>query len=251
MTLTFVTALYDIGRPNFYQYFEWTQKLIDLDLPLLIFLGPGISLRLTSHTKVISIESLPLIDRLLATEESWKEFKTDNPEKDTPLFSILSLSKFRWLQMAIEMNVHQASHYAWIDAGIAKNSDLEIVSVHLRHLPLTTGIRAMVINKFDAYDSRFPLSPRHGMAGGFFYGPTRKIWDMATRILERSSMFLQENIAGLEQEFMTMDYIDYADLYDVYYGDYYDLLYNCFFERKTTHTVIKGGSWNGQEKEIT
>lgn len=247
MSITFVTAFFDIGRKTddpsnkFENYFDRISALLKIPINLYFFTSQAVHDRLVyeprQNLKFVITEDIPYFDRLPQVEEIWKTYITDNPTKDTPQFACFTHAKFQFVKRAMEANPFDSTHYAWIDAGIFK---VATNGERLPQLRPPAKIKLMNLNYIGETEVSHPdfiRTCRYKIAGGFWIGPKdlmSKFIDLMIGIVEAD---LAQGRFGLEQEYMAIIYRRHADLFDPYYGTFTDLIVN--YERcERSHYLV-------------
>jgi hypothetical protein len=263
MSITFVTAFFDIGRKTddpsnkFENYFERINALLKIPINLYFFTTQDMHDKLVyeprPNLKFMIVEAIPYFDRLPQVEQIWKTYITDNPTKDTPQFVCFTHAKFQFVKRAIEANPFDSTHYAWIDAGLFK------VATHGERLPqLTTPnkIKLMVlhyIGKNEVLDPNFILTCRYKIAGGLWIGPKDLMLRFIDLMIEVVETDLAQNRLGLEQEYMAIIYRRHPDLFDPYYGTFADLILNyerCERSHHLANNVLFAAAQNSDPDEL-
>jgi len=136
MSVTFVTALYDIGREKegdgrkFTDYLEWFSKTLQLDVNLVVFVSKAQKKfveknRSSKNTHIIcqELNEIPCYKHLTAVQRilgsgyrKWSNYLVHK----LPLYSIVIYSKFGWLTQTIKLNPFKSDCFFWIDAGISR-----------------------------------------------------------------------------------------------------------------------------------
>lgn len=140
MTVTLVTALYDIKRDiagdgrTFDEYLSWFGETLKVKSPMVIFVDESLKdfvekQRKGLPTKVItqSLEEAPyyfLNDRIqeVLSDEIYKT-KIDVPQRvecKMSLYNVVIYSKFPWVKRVIEENPFNSDYFMWIDAGLSR-----------------------------------------------------------------------------------------------------------------------------------
>lgn len=238
-TITYVTAFYNIGRvtynadQNFNNYFAWINQLLQLPINIYFFTTEALHERLKytpRHNLHFHITNkIPYFDRLDDIRASWDNFRTNNPAKDTPEFSAIMHAKFVWLKKAIKVDPFKSSHFAWLDAGITK------VATNPELLPTLVPpekIKCLLIQYTSMEEVKnvaFVDSCKYKIAGGFFLGPKGLMKVFCLSLIALAEYHLYTRRFGLEQEFITIIYKLYPEIFETFYGDFRDLFlnYNC------------------------
>ena len=129
VNVTYVTALYDIGREGrpFALYKEWIKETLKLPQAFIIYcrhedLHWIIQARVGQDTVIILEDSLPLehtVNDVQSIIQRVSQGRT-SPEWTNPRYIPLQFSKAVWLQRAIARNPFQSSTFFWIDAGLSR-----------------------------------------------------------------------------------------------------------------------------------
>lgn len=140
--LTLVTALYDLARrepsrrrPAPHDYLAWGEFVLGLDHELVVYvdpeLEPEVRRRRDAHgllhrtaIRPVPLEQLPahrFLGEITAARQR-HPLVNGNPDKDTPLYTVLTSSKFDLLREVLEERPFEATHLAWIDVGLAKSA---------------------------------------------------------------------------------------------------------------------------------
>lgn len=235
-SITFVTSFFDIGRnsdsyfQNFENYFNWIKQLLDIPINIYFFTSPELHDRFkyTPRSSLIFkfISDIPYFDKLNDIKETWKDYITDNPTKDTPEFAAITHAKFNFLCQAIMDDPFGDSHYSWIDAGILKiatNPEL------LPEIHITNKIKCMMLRHVtmdEINDINFIKTCRYKFAAGLFAGPKELIRVFCLKMMAEAEYSLYNKRFGLEQEYMAIIYKKNPELFDLYYGSFCDLIIN-------------------------
>src|ERR1700679_787938 len=126
--LTIITCLFDLGRRckenrrdiNFYLE---NSKILDLNYNIVIFCDPELEEKLwkkrdSKNTKIISIqlEDVPeynkFTPKLIDNHKNNKILDSDNI-KDTPIYMFIMLSKYYFVNEAIQQNPFSSDIFAW------------------------------------------------------------------------------------------------------------------------------------------
>lgn len=223
--ITFVTALYELGRKkdeySLNRYIQLFNNLLSLPLKFIVYTTSEIRARLTPNENTFFVldEPIPYIDKLPEISESWsRNYRTTNLDKDTAIFGCLTHGKFYWLNDSINKYC-KTKNIAWIDAGIIKAAfNVELLPT----LNATNKIKMMALNyasRAEIQDPGFVYECRYKVAAGFFVGPMELMRIFCQKIMSFK-------IEGLEQEYMTIVLYNNRYLFDLYYGDFCDLFRN-------------------------
>lgn len=164
MTVTLVTALYDINRETkgdgrkFDEYLSWFSETLKLPSPMVIFVPSNLVSFVETHrknlpTKIIKqeLEKVPyyFLNQKIQNILNSKKYqeKIDSPNRvecKNSLYNVIIFSKFQWIQKSIKKNYFDTELFMWMDAGLSRffhKEDLE------KPYPSENGIQAMLENK--------------------------------------------------------------------------------------------------------
>ena len=127
--MTFVTALYKLDERIYCtleMYLNYFKPLADTGIHIHLFLQPklydeyigNIGERSNIYITQLEFEDLPIYKQLCGVELDLPANR--NIEKDTREFMILMNSKVEFVKRAIDQNIFNSTHFAWIDFGISK-----------------------------------------------------------------------------------------------------------------------------------
>lgn len=207
--LVLVTCLLDLGRregnpsrQSVEFYLEHGRAVLALDHDMIVFLDPdlvegversGVDL---SRKRIVPcrLEDLPAHGILAAIEQARRihPLRRANAVKDTPLYGVFQRAKIQLLSRAIDLDP-EASHFAWIDFGIAK-------AVPVRHAPRTLA-EVVTSSKVDLLVTG-PLGAardwqeiRHGVLAGYVAGPREGVRRFCELYEELADRVLAEGFA--------------------------------------------------------
>jgi hypothetical protein len=199
-------------------YISQGNKLLTLDFNKVIFIDERINHHFEKHINdrniFIKVRESDLylyeyIDKL--------ENKTNgNPEKDTNKFFAIMCNKTEWVRQAIEMNHFNTEHYVWIDFGIFKIFDTNIMIQKLN-------------NKYNAIriGSIWDIGTEKNknlekeicwyFAGGIFGGHKQKLLFFADAMKHETLNFIKKNNYLIwEVNLWYIIYKKYGSLFSVY-----------------------------------
>ena len=140
MSVTLVTALYDINRSKegdgrtFDEYLSWFKETLKVKTPMVIFVDESLEdfvldCRKGLPTKLISqsIEEVPyypLNDKIQSVldMDSYKQKMgcPDRVECKMSLYNVIIYSKFPWVKRVVEENPFDTEYFMWMDAGLSR-----------------------------------------------------------------------------------------------------------------------------------
>lgn len=248
MTVTLVTALYNINRENngdgrtFDQYLSWFSQTLQIPSPMVIFVPNDLISFVIKHrknlpTQIISqeLENIPYyflnnkIQNILKSEKYISNIKSPNRvECKNSLYNVIIFSKFQWVKNAIEKNYFNTKLFMWMDAGLSRFFDKEDLN---KPYPSLNGIEAMIDNLdkviiqtsmsyypdlvyADKCTESYFWDARTWVMGGLWGGgsdPLIKFCDIMDEILQKK--MLSNGIINNEQNAMAYTYKNNPNLF--------------------------------------
>jgi hypothetical protein len=163
MSITLVTALYDINREHngdgrtFSQYLSWFSNTLRIPTPMVVFVPRSLvsfvlENRKNLPTQVIEqeLQEVPYyflndkINSILNNNEYKSKIK--NPERvecNNSLYNVIIFSKFQWIKKAIQENHFDTDMFMWMDAGLSRFFDEKDLN---NPYPSNNGLEAMKQN---------------------------------------------------------------------------------------------------------
>jgi hypothetical protein len=127
--VTFVTALYDIGRADrsYSTYKKWTVMTLQSPQPFIIFCRKEdvhwiVHSRIGKETLIIAEDKIPLEYLVERTRDVMQIVGNGRPSPEwvNERYIPLQFSKAIWLQRAMARNPFKSHSFFWIDAGLAR-----------------------------------------------------------------------------------------------------------------------------------
>lgn len=127
--ITYVTAFYKLDERKYCtseDYLNYFLSIVNTGIHIHLFLQPSLYDKYISFIgernnvciTQLAFEDLPIYKELEGIDISLPANR--NHEKDTRNFMILINSKTEFMKRAIENNIYNTTHFAWIDFGIKK-----------------------------------------------------------------------------------------------------------------------------------
>ena len=166
MSITLVTALYDINRDRegdgrtFEEYLSWFGETLKVKSPMVVFVDESLKQFVEDHrgnlpTKIItqSIEEVPyysLKDEIqkVLDNENYKS-KIGAPQRVEclmSLYNVIIYSKFPWVKRVIEENPFDSEYFMWIDAGLSRFFEQHGVNVYNQY-PSRSAVETLLDTK--------------------------------------------------------------------------------------------------------
>jgi Bacterial protein of unknown function (HtrL_YibB) len=256
--LTLVSALFDIGgrernprRRSAADYLEVADFVLGLDCDLVLFADPEVATELQARRDsagladrtrvvVVELERLPahrLLPEITAARSS-NPIENANPDKDTPLYTVLLWSKTELLRRAVELDPFAATHFAWIDLGLAARPHpadrvFETPSDRIRLLQMR-GFDEREIADPRSYYSLF----RGHLAAGYICGSREAIVALAALIERETAVILDQGIAPSEEQLVPALALARPELFEFHFGDYAAMLANYVQTRESAPNLL-------------
>jgi hypothetical protein len=248
--LTLVTALFDLARrepgssrPTPADYLDWGAFVFALDCDIVFYvdpeLEPEVRARRDAHgllarTVVIAaaFEHLPAHDLLEPITAARRQHPLRNAQtgKDTPLYTALGWSKFELVRRTLAADPFTATHFAWIDLGLAKVADTEhAVEDGVFSRP---GERAHLLMlrepmAVELADREHYLSQLWGhMAAGYISADRTSFSRLCTLVIDAAHAALEQGFAASDEQLLALVHDAQNDLFVCHHGDYRQILAN-------------------------
>ena len=247
--LTLVTALYDLARreprcsrPSAQDYLTWGEFVFGLDHDIVFYVDPELEsavrerredhgLLHRTRIKPAPLERLPAYGLLDAVSSARRRHPllNGNPNKDTPLYTVLVWSKFDLLRQVLAEPPFAATHVSWIDLGLAKSA----VTDH----PLEDGVFTNPGDGVQLLMTRSPLPAeladrRHYLSyhwgqisAGYISGDTTSIGQLSELILAEARIALELGYAANDEQLLALVHQRCSGI-RFHYGDYPHVLEN-------------------------
>ena len=144
-----------------------------------------------------------------------------NHQKDTSLYLILNNNKFFFIEKAIELNIFNSSHFAYIDFGInhvAKNLN----EIHNWFIHIPNKIKQLCINPFieNVDPKEYFTRIYHNNAGGLFTGSKDNLLKYSELFKNKWLEIMENKWFQFDEAIMSIVIKENYDLFDLFYGDY-------------------------------
>jgi len=162
--------------------------------------------------------------------------------RNTPSYYLLCMARYECLQIAMELNPFESTHFGWVD--------LSMIRMGLRNLQTLDQALSLYRNKFSTvwidYVSKgvahnFPEYFKWGrctMCSGFFTCHIDYMRQFCDRIQKKFLEVLTAGYGHADSQLYTLVYFDAPELFEPYYGDAGSMITN--YERPYDHigTII-------------
>jgi hypothetical protein len=257
--LTLVTALFDLAtreqnnqRRTPSDYFVAARRVLALDENMVVFADPDLCDTIAgkrrrggheARTLVVPtrLEELPAhaeLGRIEAARHA-NPLRNGDLDVDTPLYTVVQWAKFDLMERAIAEDPFGASHFAWIDFGLAARSPDPADQVFSDP---GDGIRLAQMRRIDPAD----LADRaayaaylRGYMGANYMAGTRERFEALIRLFrDQATSLLDEGLALSEEQILPLLWAAEPELFDPLPGDYDDVLRNYRRLRGSAHNLV-------------
>ena len=263
---TIVTAFYDIRKlenethddnRKMSDYLSISEKFIlTLPYPLVIFIEPDDTelfefitekRKNNIHKTHIRKEFLKdtyfykYLDRISELQNVYHIYN-GHLHHETPLYIIINNNKFHFIDLAIEENPFQSSHFIWMDFGI--NHVAETTNhIHDWIVSIPDKIRQLCINPYVEpieNDKTTFHNIYHHIAGGLFSGNIEYLQKYSQAFKDKTLQIYNENWWQVDEAVMTIICRENPDWFDLFYGDYVGIISNYFIPVHSIYLIFTG-----------
>lgn len=201
---TIITALYNIQRDTkgdgrkWEDYLQWFEETLQLPLPMVLFIPKSLEEFVVSHRKscykthiiIQELEEIPyaylepkMNSLLLDPIYQHKIRDPTRVECKLAYYNIIQYSKFKWLEIATNINPFQTNYFFWMDAGISRFIPKELY--HRVTPRLSIPEKKLLIQNNDIYyhypvDERYLWDSQCLLCGTMFGGDAYVIKELAS-----------------------------------------------------------------------
>ena len=252
---TIVTGFFNINREywscynrSLESYLENAKTNLTLNYNMIIFIEKELEEFVKKHRSldntyiiVMEKEALPkyqLRDKIKGIMQS-PEFKQGItcptvPEMWNPDFIIIMWSKVDFLREAIKLNPFNSSHFCWLDFGLGDYANIhrfptkidDKVKILCRSIPQESDLNRVIMAK----------SHRNRFAGGFITGNKEYLSEFIVEVEKEFTRFLDLNVVDCDQTIYSNVYLQNKHLFELYYGDWNDIITGYTASRGVTNT---------------
>ena len=192
--------------------------------------------RLLEKTRfyTVNFEDLPLTKyRSKIAENRVKHSYAPDP-RNTPSYYLLCMARYALLKRVMEENPFDSTHFSWLNLCIERMGFNNIV--HLEEV--FSGVpRDKVSTTYIDYLSKETIQNlpeyfqfgRCSLCSGFFTGNKEYFTEFCNRIEEQFMEYLEAGYGHADEQLFSPVYFKYPELFDLYYGDYQQMITNYRF----------------------
>jgi hypothetical protein len=252
--VTYVTGFYDLStreqgtsRKSADEYFSHGKFVLNIDAPMIIFTEPKYVKKIREIRSkqlyrtliwIKDVESFRYWQRVndVAACRSRNPIRNSDPRKDTPLYTILMWEKFQMLQLAIELDLFDSTHFAWIDFGIAHVASTSWTFDMGTWAPAKIKLAIM---KWGSEAEVQDWSLRYGLVpGGFWIGPRDLMLQLNQIAFTTLDAGLVAGWAIMDEQLLGYMAFKYPTIFDHYYSDYGGMLDNFNEIHRDAYTLL-------------
>lgn len=252
--ITFVSAFFDIDRDKWThygrtieEYMDESARVMTLNNNFVIFTEKKFYDKIMHHRRsymdkttiiLTDISSLPYyryfddISNIMNNSNFRKGLKNDVvPEVTKPLYLILIWSKIYFVTDAIKKNIYNTVHFGWIDFGLHKHilQDKYINTELFHGVNICDRIKLMCRSEPQTSDlniDKFYKSHINRFASGLITGNIKFFKLFEEHIDNEIKICLQKKIVDCEQSIYTVIYLKHPEIFNIYHGDWSDIVNN-------------------------
>jgi len=252
---TIITAFFDIGRDKWSHYTRSVDKylhnakrMLSLQDDMIIFIEhkfidfvKQVRKNIKNKTTIIPLNIQDLywyqyLNQIQTIMDS-SEFKNNLinpkcPEVSNPLYDIIMFSKTMLINLAILNNLSNHEHYVWLDFGIHDNMLKDnMLNTKLFNKGIGDKIKFLCREYPKSSDLNlhsFFKSNTNRFAGTMFSGHKNYLVKFNELLHTDIINALNNNIIDCDQNFFSNVYIKNPDMFDLYFGDWSELITNYY-----------------------
>jgi hypothetical protein len=244
---TVVTAYFDLTRmpdasPSIKarsaaHYLASASATMNLDQNLVVFCEPDMVDTLRSirpeylHEKTrfipISFEDFPLTKHRSQIIEN-RKIRPPTDDRNTASYYLLCMARYAMLKRVIEENTFGSTHFAWLNICIERMGPKNV-----EQLPRVFEINRdkfstcyIDYQRKEDYLENVMRWGRCSMCSGFFTGNAHYMKTFCDRIEEAFLECLANGYGHADEQLYSLVYFDDPSIFDVYYGDYTEMVTN-------------------------
>ena len=178
------------------------------------------------------LEELPRHERLRDVTRALARHPllNGNPAKDTPLHTLMGWSKFEVLLRAIELDPFGASHFIWLDFGLAHTARIGHVGEDRVFADAPDEARILQMRPLDPsllLERSHHLQYRRGhFASGLISGRADRLRQLCRLVASETEAVLDEGFAPLDEQLLELAIAAEPELFSLHHGDYEFILEN-------------------------
>lgn len=261
-------------RRSIETYIENGKWLVNQKINLVIYTDVGdriISILNNTNSNItikkMEFSNLKYYDslELIKYNRSINPICNSNEFKDTPTYTIVGWNKFHLINLTIEENPFNTEYFGWIDFGISHVANLSYVNEDLIFRSVSKKIKVMMMlnfsydilqkqkeinNNIETYADhpiqidnneilKYYLSAFRGIIAAGYLSGHRDYWNrLIIDIDNKINIHLKTGFASSEEQILPLCYLEHPKWFDLYCGDYVDILSNIRYCRQNLSICV-------------
>jgi hypothetical protein len=243
MNITLVSAFWnpkDLGRErharqrkDYLYYFDILHRAVPF--PIVVYAEPDACTEIQTlvgdnkFRKVVpySFHDLPYVQNRTSFEHM-KRPENGDPLKDTLGFAFATWGKFEVMEKAVTSNPFSTSRFGWIDFGLAHVASLHLDwNKHMANVPEKIKLLEMRSSSpREVQNPEWHRFIRGRIAAGFMTGSGEAFSELRKDFLEEVESAKCSSWYPLEEQVLSILIAKHPDRYEVYFGDYGQVVSN-------------------------
>jgi hypothetical protein len=191
----------------------------------------------------MSFEDFPLTKYREQIIENRKQFPYKFDDRNTASYYLLCMSRYDMLKRTIEQNPFNSTHFAWLNIciermGFTNLIELDNVFLQNRNKFSTCYIdyraKELVENPPNYYRNGGLCS----MCSGFFTGNSYYMKEFCNEVEKAFMDYLKVGYGHADEQLFSVVYFRKPELFDVYYGDYLQMVRNYVYVKEAPHSPL-------------
>ena len=195
-------------------------------------------LRHKTHYVICNFEDFQLIlneKKFTELREQINDNRIKNPynfdNRNTASYLLFCLSRYIMLKRTILNNPFKSTHFAWINICIERMGYKNLIYLNEalgcnRDKFSTCHINYREKSLVNNYPEYFKNGGLCGMCSGFFTGNKNYMLIFCNHILQKATDVINAGYGHADEQFFSQVYFDNPEIFDTYYGDYFQMITN-------------------------
>lgn len=236
-------------------YYDAMKLLLQQPINLVIFAEPAnekqlweirpLNLHYLTRIVVLEYEELSYWGTFpqFTENHSKNPVKNHTPEKFTPLYKFIVNHKTEFVKYVVQMNPFNTTYFGWMDLRLypVYNIPLHELDRVISKIPSDrVFIHQMAYTSPTDVENRheFYSATRGQIAAGFWVACAEPMLKFCNLCVSEYRTSLREGYAPSDEMIFAMIVGKNHDLFDPYFGDYGEMLYNTLYVRRNQHLAI-------------
>ena len=178
--------------------------------------------------------------------EQIKENRINNPynfdNRNTPSYLLFCMSRYIILKRTIINNPFNSTHFAWINICIERMGYKNLIYLDDALSCNRDKFSTCFINyRKESFVRDYQVYFQQGLCSfcsGFFTGNSEYMYKFCDAILQKGVEMIDLGYGHSDETFYPLVYFDKPELFDVYYGDYSQMITNYHYLRENSGNTI-------------